>query len=63
MEKPAKIAILGPIPRDTIFTYQGEKIKNYGCITHPAVALSKLDHSNLEIFPVAHVRKTVGKYS
>ncbi|MDG2448214.1 MAG: PfkB family carbohydrate kinase [Saprospiraceae bacterium] len=52
-----KIAILGPIPRDTIITYQGDKIKNYGCITHPAVALSKLEESHLEIIPVAHVRK------
>jgi len=53
-----KIAILGPIPRDTIITYQKEKIKNYGCITHPAVALAKLNESHLEIIPVSHVRKT-----
>jgi hypothetical protein len=57
MDKPTKIVILGPIPRDTIFTYQGEEIKNYGCITHPSVALSKLNHDNLEIILVAHVRK------
>ena len=42
MEKQFKIAVLGPIPRDTIKTHHGEVIKKYGCITHPTIALAKL---------------------
>ena len=55
---PQKIAILGPIPRDTIITYKGEQILNYGCITHPAVALAKLGDDTIKVFPVAHVRQS-----
>lgn len=55
--KSHKIAILGPIPRDTIITYRGEEILNYGCITHPTIALARLGIPDLEIIPVAHVRK------
>ncbi|MCB0642416.1 MAG: carbohydrate kinase family protein [Phaeodactylibacter sp.] len=54
---PKKIAILGPIPRDTIITYMGEEILNYGCITHPAVALARLGDPGIEVIPVAHVRQ------
>jgi sugar/nucleoside kinase (ribokinase family) len=52
-----RIAVLGPIPRDHIVTYQGEIIKKYGCVTHPVIALSKLANGSLEVIPVAHVRK------
>lgn len=55
--EPLKIAVIGPIPRDTILTYQREEITNYGCITHPVVALSNLLGRKGEIIPVAHVRK------
>lgn len=52
-----KISILGPIPRDHITTFSGEVIEKYGCITHPAIALSKLFDGSAEIIPVAHVHK------
>jgi hypothetical protein len=52
-----RIAVLGPIPRDHIVTYQGEVIRKYGCVTHPVIALSKLSQGSLEIVPVAHVRQ------
>ena len=52
-----KIAVLGPIPRDTIFTYQNEMIQKYGCVTHPVIALSKLLGDNGEVIPVTHVHQ------
>ncbi len=52
-----KIAILGPIPRDHITTHLGEVIEKYGCVTHPAIALSKLLRGNGVVIPVSHVRK------
>jgi sugar/nucleoside kinase (ribokinase family) len=52
-----RIAILGPIPRDHIVTHNGDLIQKWGCITHPVIALSILAGDQLQIFPVAHVRK------
>ena len=52
-----KIAVLGPIPRDTIYTHHNEKIKKYGCVTHPVIALAKLLGSNGQVFPVSNVHK------
>ena len=52
-----KIAVLGPIPRDTIYTYQNEMIQKYGCVTHPAIALSKLLGDEGTVYPVSHVHK------
>lgn len=52
-----RIAVLGPIPRDHIVTHNGDLIQKWGCITHPVIALSIMAGENLEIFPVAHVRK------
>jgi sugar/nucleoside kinase (ribokinase family) len=52
-----KIAVIGPIPRDHIVTHNGDLIQKWGCITHPVIALSVMDGGNLEIVPVAHVRK------
>ena len=37
-----RIGLVGPIPKDTITTHRGEEIEKYGCITHPAIGLSKL---------------------
>lgn len=51
-----KIAILGPIPRDHIVTHQGDLIQKWGCVTHPAIALSVLAGEKIEIIPVSHVR-------
>ena len=52
-----KIAVLGPIPRDTIYTYQNEMIQKYGCVTHPVIALSKLLGNEGTVIPVTHVHK------
>jgi sugar/nucleoside kinase (ribokinase family) len=52
-----RIAVLGPIPRDHIVTHNGDLIQKWGCIAHPVIALSVMDGENLEIIPVAHVRK------
>ena len=51
-----KIAILGPIPRDHIVTYNRELIQKWGCVTHPAIAISVLAGEKVEIIPVSHVR-------
>jgi adenosine kinase len=52
-----RIAVVGPIPRDHIVTHNGDLIQKWGCITHPVIALSALAGDQLEIIPVAHVRK------
>jgi len=52
-----KIAVLGPIPRDTILTHQNEVIKKYGCVSHPVIALSKLLGNNGSVIPVSNVHK------
>jgi adenosine kinase len=52
-----KIAVLGPIPRDTIYTYQNEMIQKYGCVTHPVIALSKLLGDEGQVIPVTHVHQ------
>ncbi|WP_276390280.1 carbohydrate kinase family protein [Eudoraea chungangensis] len=52
-----KIAVLGPIPRDTIYTYQNEVIRKYGCVTHPVIALSKLLGDKGEVIPVSKIHK------
>jgi adenosine kinase len=52
-----KIAVLGPIPRDTIYTYQNEVIRKYGCVTHPVIALSKLLGEEGEVIPVSKVHQ------
>ena len=52
-----KIAILGPIPRDTILTHKNEIIQKYGCATHPAIALAKLMQGTGEVKIISHVHK------
>lgn len=52
-----KIAVLGPIPRDTIYTHHQEIIKKYGCVTHPVIALAKLMKGDGIVYPVSHVHK------
>ncbi|MCM4155217.1 carbohydrate kinase family protein [Gramella sp. AN32] len=52
-----KIAILGPIPRDTILTHKNETIKKYGCATHPAIALAKLMQGTGKVALISHVHK------
>lgn len=52
-----RIGILGPIPRDTITTHRGEKIKKYGGVIHPTIGLSKLLGEEDALVPVAHINK------
>ncbi len=52
-----KIAVLGPIPRDTIYTHQEEVIHKYGCVTHPVIALSKLLGDDGRVIPISHVHQ------
>ncbi len=52
-----KIAVIGPIPRDTILTHKNETIQKYGCATHPAIALAKLMDETGEVSVVSHVHK------
>ena len=53
----SKIAVVGPIPRDTINTHKDEIITKYGCILHPSVALGKLLENKGEVVPIANVHK------
>ena len=57
MDKKYKIAIVGPIPNDTIITHKGETITKYGCVTHPTIALANLLKNTGEVIPIAQVHK------
>jgi adenosine kinase len=57
MNHKYKFAVLGPIPRDHITTYEGLEVSKYGCVLYPVVALSQLAGPRAEIIPVTHVRK------
>ena len=52
-----KIAVVGPIPHDTIITYRDETITKFGCVSHPTMALAKLLKDKGEVIPIAHVHK------
>ena len=52
-----KIAIVGPIPCDTIITHKNETIIKYGCVSHPTIALAKLLEGQGEVIPITHVHK------
>ncbi len=52
-----KIAVVGPIPRDTIKTHKKETIKKYGCVTHPTIALGKLMEGDGTVYPISHIHK------
>lgn len=52
-----KIAVVGPIPRDTINTHQDEIIKKYGCITHPTIALAKMMEKDGKVYPITHIHQ------
>jgi len=52
-----KIAVVGPIPRDTIQTHKKEIIKKYGCVTHPTIALAKLMENEGIVYPISNIHK------
>jgi adenosine kinase len=52
-----KVAVLGPIPRDQIETYAGERVEKYGCVLYTAVALSALLDVGDTVVPISHVRR------
>lgn len=52
-----KIAVVGPIPRDTILTYKGEQILRYGCVTHPTIALAKLLQTTGKVYPIVNIHQ------
>ena len=51
------VAVLGPIPRDTIITHRGESVQKYGCAIYTAAALASLGGEELDVQLVSHVRK------
>ncbi len=52
-----KIAVVGPIPHDTIITFRGEVITKFGCVSHPTIALANLLKDKGEVIPIANVHK------
>src|SRR5258707_10981251 len=50
-----KVAVLGPIPRDQVVTYTGERVEKYGCVMYTAVGLSALLGAGDTIVPILHV--------
>lgn len=57
MDTYYKIAVVGPIPHDTIITYRDETITKFGCVSHPTVALANLLEGKGEVIPIANVHK------
>jgi len=57
MKKDFKIAVVGPIPQDTIKTHKNETILKYGCVTHPTVALAKLMEGEGKVIPITNIHK------
>lgn len=57
MTKKLKVAVLGPIPRDRIITYQGDTLEKYGCAIYTAAALSTLLGDMGTVHPICHVRQ------
>ena len=62
MPDQLKIVVAGPIPRDTISTYENDIITRYGCVTHPVIALSKLLDTNGSVVPVSNIHKKDEKF-
>tara|TARA_Y100000815_G_scaffold195662_1_gene179170 strand:- start:5736 stop:6710 length:975 start_codon:yes stop_codon:yes gene_type:complete len=52
-----KVVVAGPIPRDTISTYENIIITRYGCVTHPVIALAKLLREEGTVVPISNIHK------
>lgn len=62
MSDQINVAVLGPIPRDNITSYQGEKFEKFGCAVYTAACMSSLAGPGSRVNVVSHVRKAdIGK--
>ncbi len=50
------VAVIGPIPRDKIHTYQGQTLEKYGCAVYTSLVLSTLAEPGSTVHNVSHVR-------
>jgi len=57
MNESYKIAVLGPIPRDHINTYEGIEVEKYGCVLYPVVVCAMLAGPESIIIPVTNIRR------
>lgn len=57
MSDKINVAVLGPIPRDNITSYQGETFIKFGCAAYTAVCMSSLAGAGSTIHTVSHVHK------
>jgi adenosine kinase len=57
MSDKINVAVLGPIPRDNITSFQGETFVKFGCAVYTAVCMSSLAGPGSTIHTVSHVRK------
>lgn len=57
MKNDYKIAVVGPIPNDTIITFRDEVITKFGCVSHPTIALANLLKDKGVVIPIANVHK------
>ncbi len=58
MSDKFNVAVLGPIPRDNITSYQGETFEKFGCAVYTAACISSLAGAGSRIHVVSHVRKS-----
>lgn len=57
MPHKLNIAVLGPVPRDNITTYQGKTLEKFGCAVYTAVCISALVGEGSRVSLVSHVRR------
>ncbi len=57
MSDKINVAVVGPIPRDNITSYQGDTFVKFGCAVYTAVCMSSLAGPGSTIHTVSHVRE------
>lgn len=58
MTDKINVAVVGPIPRDNITSFQGETFEKFGCAVYTAVCMSSLAGHGSSINVVSHVRES-----
>lgn len=58
MTDKINVAVVGPIPRDNITSFQGETFEKFGCAVYTAVCMSSLAGPGSSINVVSHVRES-----
>lgn len=58
MSDKINVAVIGPIPRDSITSFQGEKFEKFGCAVYTAACMSTLAGPGSKVHTVSHVHSS-----